>query len=144
MPYLHSICMSALLFAMFIISFIMKMCLSIHRENRYLLFLTENYAALRILHHYLHDAVHISPAKSRDHTDEQSDTLSLAHMEPFVLFGSSFPRDKEYTQVCWSVLSQSGLRLVSHHTFCLLPWPIMCCHGWSFWLIIYYMTMPTN
>eukprot|EP00731_Ephydatia_muelleri_P024235 Em0016g506a len=74
-----------------------------HGENRYLLFLTENYAALRILHHYLHDAVQISPTKSRDQTDEQTDTLNLAHMEPFVLFGSSFPRDKEYTQVCRNI-----------------------------------------
>ena len=74
-----------------------------YRENRYLLFLTENYAALRILHHYLQDVVAISPAKSRDQMDE--DTFNLAHMEPFVLFGSSFPKDKEYTQVC--MLAQS-------------------------------------
>ena len=90
-------CLHYSLHAMFVIYFIMIMYLSIHRENRYLLFLTENYAALRILHHYLHDAVHISPSKQ---TDEQADTLNLAHLEPFVLFGSSFPRDKEYTQVC--------------------------------------------
>ena len=25
-------------------------------------------------------------------------------MEPFILFGSSFPRDKEYTQVCETLL----------------------------------------
>ena len=24
----------------------------------------------------------------------------LEKMEPFILFGSSFPKDKEYTQVC--------------------------------------------
>jgi len=44
-----------------------------------LLFLTENYAALRIL---------------------QQDLLFDAENPPFVLFGSSFPKDREYTQVC--------------------------------------------
>ena len=48
------------------------------RESRYLLFLTENYAALRIL---------------------QQDLLFHADNPPFVLFGSSFPKDREYTQV---------------------------------------------
>ena len=47
-------------------------------ESRYLLFLTENYAALRIL---------------------QQDLLFHADNPPFVLFGSSFPKDREYTQV---------------------------------------------
>ena len=62
-----------------------------YRENRYLLFLTENYAALNILHHYLTDAlkgVSISGKATRGKI-----------FEPFVLFGSSFPKDKEYTQV---------------------------------------------
>ena len=58
-----------------------------YRENRYLLFLTENYAALDILKHYLSD---VSLANQ---TTEHQD------MEPFILFGSSFPKDKEYTQV---------------------------------------------
>ena len=71
-----------------------------NRENRYLLFLTENYAALRILHHYLQDVVAIAPAKLGEQMDEETETLNIAHMEPFVLFGSSFPKDKEYTQVC--------------------------------------------
>ena len=73
------------------------------RENRYLLFLTENYAALEILRHYLNDVVQSSPVSSvatvapanYDGSDK-----SLEKMEPFILFGSSFPRDKEYTQVC--------------------------------------------
>lgn len=46
------------------------------RENRYLLFLTENYSALRIL--------------------QQKD---LIDHDPLVLFGSSFPQDINYTQV---------------------------------------------
>lgn len=56
------------------------------RENRYLLFLTENYAALDILKHYLSDV-------------SSSQSEALQETGPFVLFGSSFPKDKEYTQV---------------------------------------------
>ncbi|XP_068694638.1 E3 ubiquitin-protein ligase rnf213-alpha-like [Montipora foliosa] len=47
-------------------------------ESRYLLVLTENYAALPIVQQELH--------KKKD--------------EPIVIFGSSFPKDQEYTQVC--------------------------------------------
>ena len=66
----------------------------LHRENRYLLFLTENYAALEILKQYLHDQEGGHPAPS-----DQSEGLKPWEMEPYVLFGSSFPKDKEYTQV---------------------------------------------
>lgn len=52
------------------------------RENRYLLFLTENYSALRIL--------------------QQAD---LIDHDPLVLFGSSFPQDINYTQVMINVNS---------------------------------------
>jgi len=45
-------------------------------ETRYLLFLTENYSALRIL--------------------QQTDLLDH---DPLILFGSSFPEDLNYTQV---------------------------------------------
>lgn len=55
-------------------------------ENRYLLFLTENYAALDILKHYLH--------VGGEGVDDQALTS-----QPYILFGSSFPKDKEYTQV---------------------------------------------
>ena len=86
----------------------MSHCLSpihyIFRENRYLLFLTENYAATEILRHYLIDvlcsshpdslaSINIAPG-----SDGSGERL-LEKMEPFILFGSSFPRDKEYTQV---------------------------------------------
>ncbi len=54
-------------------------------ENRYLLFLTENYAALDILKHYLRG-------------DSEEDDQDLTS-QPYILFGSSFPKDKEYTQV---------------------------------------------
>ena len=64
-------------------------------ENRYLLFLTENYAALEILRHYLHDVVgSASPGDSALEGEGRPE-----RMDPFVLFGSSFPKDKEYTQV---------------------------------------------
>lgn len=68
------------------------------RENRYVLFLTENYAALDILKNpknYLSDGPSIAQAQEES-TDQQ-----LSHIQPFILFGSSFPKDKEYTQVKW-------------------------------------------
>ena len=64
-------------------------------ENRYLLFLTENYAALEILRHYLHDVV--GSAFPGDPVWEEEGRPE--RMDPFILFGSSFPKDKEYTQV---------------------------------------------
>ncbi|XP_065899490.1 E3 ubiquitin-protein ligase rnf213-alpha-like isoform X3 [Dysidea avara] len=51
-----------------------------HGETRYLLFLTENYSALRIL----------QQANLLDH-------------DPLILFGSSFPEDLNYTQVCRNI-----------------------------------------
>lgn len=85
-------------------------------ENRYLLFLTENYAALEVLKHYIHE-----PLPIHEHEPNHEPTSSILptqsevsgtsrpqlqqevepwNMEPFVLFGSSFPKDTEYTQVC--------------------------------------------
>ena len=66
-------------------------CLLSCSENRYLLFLTENYAALEILNHYLRDVVGTASADPVETRPED--------MHPFILFGSSFPKDKEYTQV---------------------------------------------
>ena len=54
------------------------------RESRYLLVLTENYAALPIVQQELH--------KKGE--------------EPVVIFGSSFPKDQEYTQVPTAVLKK--------------------------------------
>ena len=71
----------------------MYLHLILSRENRYLLFLTENYAALEILKQYLTDQEGSQQPLSMEAT------LKPWEMEPFVLFGSSFPRDKEYTQV---------------------------------------------
>ena len=56
-----------------------------------MLFLTENYAALDILKHYLSG---VDSSATLNTADVRQET-----MEPFVLFGSSFPKDKEYTQV---------------------------------------------
>ncbi|XP_068731195.1 E3 ubiquitin-protein ligase rnf213-alpha-like [Montipora capricornis] len=50
-------------------------------ENRYLLILTENYAALRIMQQQL--------LKTSD--------------DAVVIFGSSFPNDQEYTQICRNI-----------------------------------------
>ena len=60
-------------------------------ENRYLLFLTENYAALDILKHYLSG---VDSTQTHNTADVKQGSI-----EPFVLFGSSFPKDQEYTQV---------------------------------------------
>jgi len=51
-------------------------------ESRYLLFMTENFAALRVLQQHL---------------------LQDNEQPPYVLFGSSFPKDMEYTQVIFCV-----------------------------------------
>jgi len=70
-----------------------------HGENRYLLFLTENYVALDILRHYLSDVVCSSSLGPVADITPASDDGSERILEPFILFGSSFPKDKEYTQV---------------------------------------------
>lgn len=95
------------------------------RENRYVLFLTENYAALDILmnpKNYLGEGLSFAPMKRESASRQTSiieeaeaeateaetaarepesftDTKSAADIQPFILFGSSFPKDKEYTQV---------------------------------------------
>lgn len=83
-------------------------------ENRYLLFLTENYAALEVLKHYLNEDVGMSLRDSaviEQEAHRDSIEMLKGHerskqkrkMEPFVLFGSSFPKDREYTQVCRNI-----------------------------------------
>ena len=77
-----------------------------YSENRYLLFLTENYAALEVLKHYIHDPQETSTAQeviheeSMDQGAPSEQELEAWEMDPYVLFGSSFPKDTEYTQVC--------------------------------------------
>ena len=65
-------------------------CLFSYRENRYLLFLTENYVALDILKRFLSD-LNSAQLTSADGTAEV--------LEPHVLFGSCFPKDNRYIQV---------------------------------------------
>ena len=79
-------------------------------ENRYLLFLTENYAALEILRHYLSDVVGSSSSLASASVTQPMDVegegvVEPKVMEPFILFGSSFPKDREYTQV-WRVTKE--------------------------------------
>ena len=50
------------------------------RDNRYLLFITENQSALGILRTHL-----------------------LKDETPYIFYGSSFPKDKDYTQVCVNI-----------------------------------------
>lgn len=67
-------------------------------ENRYVLFLTENYAALNILknpNNYLSDELR------QNHLKDSTDSSAS---EPFILFGSSFPKDQEFTQVCICII----------------------------------------
>ena len=85
-------------------------------ENRYLLFLTENYAALQIIKYYLHKEVGLSHVERKEEMSNlrckgygfedsfrRSTNEVKQGMEPFVLFGSSFPKDREYTQVCRNI-----------------------------------------
>ena len=72
-----------------------KIIFPLFRQNRYLLFLTENYVALDILKHYLSGVTSSQTMNTADVGKEKT--------EPFVLFGSSFPKDKEYTQVSMSI-----------------------------------------
>ena len=65
----------------------MQFCFVSNRESRYLLVLTENYAALPIVQEEL--------LKKRD--------------DPVIIFGSSFPKDQEYTQVSTSIICSNGL-----------------------------------
>ena len=63
-----------------------NLSLSYHGETRYLLLLTENYAALNIL------------LRSPDMWPKQQDIQSIC-----VIFGSSFPCDQEYSAVCRNI-----------------------------------------
>jgi hypothetical protein len=86
------------------------------RENRYVLFLTENYAALDILmnpKNYLGEGLNFVATHhhgSVEHGGESEAQSALFHampasdVQPFILFGSSFPKDKEYTQVIIGVM----------------------------------------
>jgi len=58
---------------------ILSALIHIYREDRYLLFITENYAALRTLQHFL--------------------LGDLSMEKPLILFGSRFPKENEYAKV---------------------------------------------
>lgn len=65
----------------------MAICFVSNRESRYLLVLTENYAALPIV----------------------QEELLKKGKDPVIIFGSSFPKDQEYTQVSKRIICSSGL-----------------------------------
>ena len=67
-----------------------------YRESRYLLFLTENYSAVQTLKNFV-----VTNCLSLNSTEDED--LSKDALEPFVLFGSSFPKDSEYAQVCRNI-----------------------------------------
>ena len=66
------------------------------RESRYLLVLTENYAALRLLQGKFHNH------------------------DPVIIFGSSFPKDQQYTQVYFQFL----FICMSFRVFKVLPYSL--------------------
>ena len=58
-----------------------------------------------MLKHYIHDPQATSNAQEVAHEDMNPEAsseheLEAWEMDPYVLFGSSFPKDTEYTQVC--------------------------------------------
>ena len=65
----------------------MAICFVSNRESRYLLVLTENYAALPIV----------------------QEELLKKGKDPVIIFGSSFPKDQEYTQVSTRIICSSAL-----------------------------------
>ena len=67
------------------------------RENRYLLFITENYAALHLLEHYISGNNQNTTIVTE--LSGTSNSVNPEDLRPYILFGSSFPKDKEYTQV---------------------------------------------
>ena len=82
------------------------------------MFLTENYAALEVIKHHLNlDVLLRKPKVKTNENDNTKEELiedsnvtkgkenkrKIRKMEPFVLFGSSFPKDREYTQVCRNI-----------------------------------------
>lgn len=64
-----------------------------------MLFLTENYSALQVLNRYLRKEVGLRPLESTVAESQNENN----RVPPFVLFGSSFPKDRDYTQVCRNI-----------------------------------------
>ena len=71
---------------------------------------------MQVLKHYLQDEVGITevahnaafeesafPSLEGNDVQQESTRGVVRRMEPFVLFGSSFPKDREYTQVCRNI-----------------------------------------
>ena len=98
----------------------------INSENRYLLFLTENYAALDILEHYIRGKEQESTMPLG--TGLEGAETSTTALKPFTLFGSSFPKDREYTQVCKSILFlQHFMCVCVYNTYVFCVYVSACC-----------------
>ena len=65
--------------------------LNFSSENRYLLFLTESYAALQTLQHFFE-------VNYQDNLSGESKVTSEQQC-PLIIFGSSFSKDRNFTQV---------------------------------------------
>jgi hypothetical protein len=68
-----------------------------HGESRYLLFLTDNLSSVEVLKHY------IVASCQQEMNSSIEEGQSLQPTEPFVLFGSNFPKDSEFAQVCRNI-----------------------------------------
>jgi len=91
----------------------------------------ENHTASKILCNYLSDIAHSSIPNSAaaivPGSDDSGKTL-LEKMEPFILFGSSFPRDKEDTRVGALLWWCNGGKSKPMHTVPLLNWVLYYAH----------------
>ena len=56
-----------------------------------------------MLKHYLHKEVGLTVMQGKTSLENDQCEAKEQRMEPFILFGSSFPKDKEYTQVCRNI-----------------------------------------
>lgn len=75
--------------------FIEFMCMcTFSSENRYLLFLTESYAALQTLQHFFEVNYQKTGVQSSVQLKSSS---TIEQQPPLLLFGSSFPKDKHFT-----------------------------------------------
>ena len=70
-----------------------ELLLFLYSQNRYLLFLTESYAALQTLQHFfeVNYQQNTKPSSKSSATGEQQ--------PPLIIFGSSFSNDRRITQV---------------------------------------------
>ena len=76
----------------------MSSCIS--SQNRYLLFLTESYAALQTLQHFFE----VNYQQSHELPSKSGATVTVDQQPPLIIFGSSFSKDRQITQVLKELL----------------------------------------